>query len=89
MSQSMRRFSEWIFRANGDAVTGLRLLKATPSRHKGRGAHPRVMSRRVGRKPGLTVLIARVPDDLGYLLYEVVTSDPAQTAAKIEAGAWL
>ena len=87
MSQSMRRFTDWMHRANGDAVTGLRLIRATPARHKGRGAHPHVMSRRVGRKPGVTVLIARVPDDLGYLLYEVVTSDPTEVAAKIEAGA--
>ena len=89
MSKSMRRFSEWAFGANEGAVTQVRLLRGIRARHKGKGAHPRVMSRRVGRSPGTVALTVRVPDEMGYLIYEVVTSNPGETAARVMAGAWL
>ena len=89
MSKSMLRFRDWISRADGEAVKAIRLIKSTPARHKGRNAHPRVMSQQAGRSYGQTALTVRIPDGKGYLIYEVVTSNPAATAAKIAAGAWL
>lgn len=89
MSQSMKRFSEWVFRSGEGVVSDVRLLKATSARHKGEGAHPRVMAQRAGRKAGVSVLVVRIPDDRGYLTYEVVTSNPAETAARITSGVWL